>query len=246
MHARATRILTALTTVLALVVFFKPAPAHACGGFFCNNMSMDQTGEQIVFGVDGPTVTATIQIAFAGDADDFGWVIPVLQAPEISLAPRSMFTTLRGNTEPSHWLQWDYSEGSCGAMMMAESGMDDSDFADPAPNAGGAVNVIDASEVGPYDTVTLESNDAEALFEWLNDNGFVQPEEVQPLIEHYLDLHYVFVAMKLKQGTGTGEIQPVTLSFTESEPCVPLVLTQIAAQPDMPVLIWNLSDAQAV
>ena len=232
-----------VAAALLLVVGWSPTAA-ACGGFFCNNMSMDQVGEQIIFGVDGTAVTATISIAFEGEAEDFGWVIPVLGVPTISLAPQGMFTQLNNRTRPNHWLQWDYSAtGECAIMPPMASA---DDFAEDGGGAGGGgVEVIDSSEVGPYATVTLQSDDAEELFTWLNDNGFVQPEGVLPLIEHYLENDFLFVAMKMKQGAGAGEIQPVTLGFEESEPCVPLVLTQIAAQPDMPVLIWVLSDAQA-
>ena len=67
-----------------------PTPrADACGGFFCDGgppgppgspaadqTLVDQAAEQIVFHVDEGVVTAHIQIAFAGRADDFGWILP--------------------------------------------------------------------------------------------------------------------------------------------------------------------------
>ena len=47
-------------------------PAHACGGFFCQNDPVDQLAERIVFTVnDDDTVSSLIEIAYAGAADDF-------------------------------------------------------------------------------------------------------------------------------------------------------------------------------
>ena len=51
-----------------------------------------------------------------------------------------------------------------------------------------------------------------------------------------------FVALKLLNGVGVKSIQPIVLTFRGVEACVPLRLTAIAANPDMPVLVWVLSD----
>ena len=51
-----------------------------------------------------------------------------------------------------------------------------------------------------------------------------------------------FVALKLLNGVGVRSIQPIVLTFRGTEACVPLRLTAIAANPDMPVLVWVLSD----
>ena len=50
-----------------------------------------------------------------------------------------------------------------------------------------------------------------------------------------------FVALKLLNGVGVRSIQPIVLTFRGTEACVPLRLTAIAANPDMPVLVWVLS-----
>lgn len=225
-------------------VLFAPRAAQACGGFFCSQQPIDQAGEQIVFAVDDGHVTATIQIAFQGEAEDFAWVIPVASKPEITVGSQALFTNLRNVTEPQWYLNWDYTN-ECGWWWgFAED-------ADGAPSAGGGeggggVQVVDTKEVGPYKTVTLASDDAQELVNWLNENDFDQPPESLPLIEHYLAQDMLFVALKLKQDAGVGDIQPVTLDFQESQPCVPLILTRIAALPDMPVRLWILGEHRAV
>lgn len=240
----ALKLLTTLSVTLVTLVL-SPAPeAHACGGFFCSQVPIDQVGEQIIFGVEGEKVSATIMIQYAGDAKDFAWVVPVASVPEVKLGAWELFTRLGWATAPNYYLNWDYENGNCGWQMMPQSAMDDADF-----GAGGAENgveVVAEDEVGPYDYVVLKSDDAQELWEWLSSNGFDQPEDSVPLIAHYLDQGMFFLALKLKQDAGAGDVQPVTLVMEENAPCVPLVLTQIAAQPNMPVLAWIFGGMRAI
>src|SRR5437868_2024038 len=56
----------------------------------------------------------------------------------------------------------------------------------------------------------------------------------------------LFVALRLKQDATAGDIQPIVLDMNTAEPCVPLILTRIAAQIDMPVLVYALADGRVV
>jgi MYXO-CTERM domain-containing protein len=214
--------------------------AHACGGFFCSQVPVDQTGEQIIFSVAPNHVTAHIQINYSGSASDFAWVVPVQAKPEITLGSRAVFQAVGGLTQPQFRIEWGGDGGFCGGVL------NDRATAGGVPPTAGGVTVVDASEVGPYQTVTLESHDSQQLIDWLNENGFVQPAEALPLIDHYVRLNMLFVALRLKQSATVGEIQPVVLDMATQDPCVPLILTQIAAQPDMPVQVYVLGTARAV
>ncbi len=239
----APRALAALGVALAVALLVPATPAHACGGFFCSQVPVDQAGERIVFGVGEGTVSATIQINFAGAAEDFAWVVPVHSAPEISVGSQSMFSILNNFTAPQYYLNWDYGDGTCGLYPPMADG---AGGGGPGEAGGGGVVVLEEKEVGPYDVAVVSSDDASALIEWLNDNNFDQPEESTPIIEHYVAQGMLFVAMKLNKDSDVGDLQPVTLLFESDEPCVPLVLTRIAAMPDMPVLVWIFSQDRAV
>jgi hypothetical protein len=219
-------------------------PAHACGGFFCSSVPVDQSGEQIIFAVTPNHVTAYIQISYAGAAKDFAWVVPVAAPPDISLGSQSVFQAVGGRTQPNFQLQWMTDGGGyCGPYFPTL------DAAGPVAAGtanGGGVTVIDSQEVGPYMTVTLASHDSAELLKWLNDNGFQQPAEALPLIDHYVKLNMLFVALRLKQDATAGDIQPVVFDMATADPCVPLILTKIAAQIDMPVQVYVLGDARAV
>src|SRR2546430_5317297 len=91
-----------------------PRAAQACGGFFCNNqVPVDQSGEQILFSIDGSHVTAHIQISYQGDAKSFAWVVPVARKPTITLGNRAVFQQLMGQTQPQFTVLWPQTRGAC-------------------------------------------------------------------------------------------------------------------------------------
>jgi hypothetical protein len=231
---------------LLAVLAGAPQRAQACGGFFCSTTPIDQSGEQIIFSLSQSHVTAHIQISFQGQAKDFAWVVPVQVKPELSVGSQSVFTALQQQTQPQFLVDWKFDSNYCGfrgPVAGAPSGAGGKAPTPPAADNG--VMVLDMKEVGPYDSVTLSATDPTALVQWLNKNGFTQPPSAEPLIKHYVQLGMFFVALKLQQNAGVGEIQPIVLDMDNPEPCVPLILTQVAAIPDMPVYAYVLGKARA-
>jgi len=111
------------------------------------------------------------------------------------------------------------------------------------------VVILDKQVVGPFIAVTLDATEAgaELLLQWLDDNDFDQPESSLPIIDHYLQQGFNFIAVKLKESATVGDLQPLMLTMPEAEePCIPLVLTRIAAAPDMPVTAWVFGEHRIV
>ena len=108
------------------------------------------------------------------------------------------------------------------------------------------VAVLEQAEAGPYNYAIVESSDSQALIAWLNENDYSQPPEAHALIDHYVANDMLFVAVKLLKDKEVGDVAPIILDFQEENPCVPLVLTQVAATPDMPVKAYLLGDTRAV
>ncbi|MDB4981504.1 MAG: hypothetical protein JWM82_2256, partial [Myxococcales bacterium] len=228
--------------VVAALVAGGARPARACGGFFCSSVPVDQSGEQIIFSLTPNHVTAYIQISYSGAAKDFAWVVPVSAKPEITLGSQAVFQAVAGLTTPQFRVDWVGDAGFCGVLrgpVLAPGAM----TAGAVDDKG--VNVLDARDVGPFATVTLQAHDSGELLKWLDDNGFQQPDGALPLIEHYVQAHMLFVALRLKQNATAGDIQPIVLDMASSEPCVPLILTRIAAQNDMPVSVYVLGAHRA-
>ncbi len=223
--------------------------ARACGGFFCSQQDpVDQAGERILFAVEGTLVTAIIQILYQGTAADFSWVLPLPSSPEISVGTDLVFNVLHQNTDPRFEIEWSAADGCnldefCGCMF--DNATTGGPERPPSPSPG--VEVLESGSVGPFNYEILGAISGDALFTWLNDNGYDQPEAAQPEIDHYVDMDFVFVALKLQKDKDAGDIQPLIVKYdAPSLACVPLRLTRIAAVADMPIYTWILSGARAI
>lgn len=238
--------LSAAALVAGAALTVPSSPARACGGFFCSQVPVEQTGEQIIFGMHDGKITAQILINYAGEAEDFAWLLPVPTMPEISLGSQQAFQSLGWRTQPTWTLDWQSQGAECNWWWLYPP-MAASEDSDTAGNGGDRdVSVLARKEVGPFDTVVLQSSSTDDLIAWLDEHDYDQPPEARPLIEHYVRQDMVFVALRLLKDEPTGAIQPIALTFDEAAPCVPLVLTQVAATPDMPVQLYLLSDHRVV
>ena len=218
--------------------------AEACGGFFCSRVPVDQSGERIIFTVDDGRVEAHVQIQYVGDAQNFAWIVPVHGVPTLGIGAPSFFTYLAQVTQPQFRLTW---EGSC-SFLRSASGV-------PVANAGpvppptaedSGVQVLQQSQVGPYDSAILSATDANALKTWLISNGFDVSSTADSAIDPYVGQGYNFVALKLQKDRAVGDLRPIVLSFEGTRPCVPIRLTAVAAQPNMPIIAYVFAAARAV
>ncbi len=224
--------------------------AHACGGFFCSQQDpVDQAGERILFSVEGTLVTAMIQILYQGTAADFSWVLPLPSTPEVSVGTDLVFSVLHQNTDPRFELEWLEGDGCnlndfCGCMFEDAATGGGNEL---PPNTDPGVEVLESGSVGPFNYEILGAISGDALFTWLNENGYDQPAAAQVEIDHYVDMDFVFVALKLQKDKDSGDIQPLIVKYDAPNlACVPLRLTRIAAVADMPIYTWILSGTRAI
>lgn len=231
--------LAALALSAAGLSMLISAPARACGGFFCNRTPVVQSGERIIFHVDhgAHTVQAIINITYQGQASDFAWLLPLPSAPRaMEVGSSYAFSVLESATAPRFQVQ-NERQGTCSARF-GDAG---SANADVGVQPGG-VGVVSEAPVGPYDSVVLEGSDPDAIEAWLTSNGYLVTRAMMQLVIPYLMKGDVLVALKLKKDSLVGDIQPLSVTLAETEePCIPVRLTAIAAQPNMDVTAFLLS-----
>ncbi|BCD99407.1 DUF2330 domain-containing protein [Marinagarivorans cellulosilyticus] len=233
----------------SLLVFLSLGAAQqstACGGFFCNFVPIDQAGEQIVFRQDGDQTTAMIKIDYVGNAEDFGWVLPVPQSPEISLGSDQIFTELELSTRPQFLLE-RVGQGCPRPevdFVALPASVVDSDSGQPSSGTG--VTIERQLSVGPFDALVVSSDDPEALANWLDDNNLDLTDEGGNLLAPYIAAQSKFVVLKLKNSANVGSIQPIILKYQSDVPVIPMTLTAVAAQDDMGVLVWLLGNGRGV
>lgn len=233
-------------SALLLASLVLPTEAAACGGFFCNrSQPVDQAAEQIVFAVDDEAnkIDMHVQITYEGDAEEFAWVVPVGGLPELFVSTDTLFSLIGQQT--NKWFSLQYTEeGNClndmqrgGDVALSTDSETDGGGFDEQPPSDPGVEVIEEAVVGPYDTVILLATDTEALLTWLQDNGYDIPDAVEPKLAPYVADGAHFVALKLAKDKEAGDIAPLGLTYSGTEPSVPIQLTSIAAAPDMPLQV---------
>jgi len=215
--------------------------AAGCGGFFCQNSPVDQTGERIVFTVnDDETITTLIEILYFGEADDFSWILPIpeaidadaLQVPEDGQA---VFDELHQLTDVQFIAPEEPDCARQEVFATAEDAMED-----------GGVEIFASGEVGPFGFDIVGSEDPNALVDWLRDNTYQVTADMEPLIDIYVELEMAFIAMRLLDGETADSITPIEITYGGTEPMIPLQLTAVAAQPNMPIWVWLFADGRAV
>lgn len=247
--------LVTLASTLALAATLAPAPASACGGFFCDNTQpVNQAAERIIFArnADG-TVTAVIQIQYTGPSERFAWMLPVAGTPEIAVSSNSAFTALQNATNPRYQLTTTV-EGTCrddGLRSSFDNAGGAADGGVAPPGSDPSVTVVDSGSVGPYDYVVISVDPtatdiaAEAVT-WLRDEGYDVNDFGADRLTPYLEGGMNLLAFRLTKGNDAGAIRPVMLGFGAGLPSVPIRPTAVAANDDMGVMVWVLGEHRAI
>ncbi len=242
------RSLLAISTLGMLALWLSPRSAEACGGTFCDNlpdpMPVDQTGEDILFVLDGSTVEVHVRIQYEGEAERFAWVLPLQGIPEVAVGSDPLFTAMSNAVGPN-WQtvktydcpdddpSWE-SDGGFGPKF--DAGGDDT----------GGPDVVFEAVVGAFEVVVLQGGTAMEVIDFLDANDYAQDPDAEPILQEYLDEGFLFAAVKLAAGADVEEIHPLAFRFQGDEPCVPIRLTRIAAEDDMGIRAYFLAQERWV
>jgi len=232
-------------TALAIATVVPSGSAEACGGFFCSQTPIDQSGEAILFSVDegSGTVSTHVQISFEGEAEDFAWIVPVSGIPDLFLSTDELFMQLDARLSTQFWLDWN-TEGECDRddIFFLDASSDD-----VASNAeSGGVTVLATEVVGPYDTVVLAADSSEELLTWLQDHNFDIPDSLDPVLSPYVNGGSNFVALRLSNDRDVGELAPLGMTTTAEKAMIPIQLTSIAATNDMRLEVYIVGNERSV
>lgn len=240
-----------LAAVVLILAGASAERAHACGGMFCSGSSptpVDQSAERILFEVnDDGSVSATVEIKYQGNPQDFAWIVPVTGRPDfVEVAGKDELQLLDLATaptyvQPSRFCGGGFSDnfGSCGGFgCNCEEALNRVDAPPTALDAAGVV-VTDYPSVGPFDDiVVVEGGSADLLMQWLTDNDYQVNEKMRPFIETYIVEGYSFLATRLKADATVQDMVPIRFHCPQPTPEIPLRLTAISAEPEMGFLVF--------
>ena len=240
------------TLALTALVLAIPAPALACGGFFCNAVTdpVVQTAERVLFRVNGDgTITSTIEIQFEGEPTAFAWILPLseeIDPDAISTAPAGLFDELEDLTAPR--FVTGASGGTADVMGMSPGcagpfgryrGWDGGEFTEPEFSG---VEVVGESVVGPYALEIITADDPNNLLGWLQWNGYQIPGTAMEPIAHYVNSGMAFLGVKLQPDVPEGPMDALQITMAGDQPMLPLLLTSVAAVENMDITAYVLAD----
>lgn len=259
MAIRGARRGTWLGAALLGAVALGARPAEACGGFFCSaQQPVNQAAERIIFADNGDgTITAVIQILYEGPSEQFSWLLPISSVPaegQLDVASDIAFQRLQQATNPLYTLTTRI-EGSCredvpAPIPAAQDDCGTNPFVSGCGNGAG-VSVAASGLIGAFEWTVIEVEPtlpapADAALEWLTANGYDVPPNAAAVLGPYLADGMYLLALKLTKGSSTGSIRPIVLTYEAEAPMIPIKPTAVAANDDMGVMTWVLSDARAV
>lgn len=231
--------LSVLALLPLLVVVLTPTPAFPCGGMFCSGLNpvpVEQNSERILFVVNpDSTVSAHVEIKYAGAPEAFSWIVPVPDTPTVDVVPPSTLRLLDMATVPQiipppTQCTDPLFGGGVPLRAMADAG--------GVNEGGGGVTVEELPTVGVYEPEVIAAADATVLVDWLRNNDYLVTDAMVPFIGAYIADGFKFLGMKLTAGANVADIQPIKMTYPGGEPCVPIRLTAVGAEPDMGILVF--------
>lgn len=230
--------------------------ASASGGVFSPTSSVKHSAMRTVFAIDEQVgrTTAIIEVHYEGAADDFAWLLPVAGTTEVGISSRAVLNRLHDATAPDYRISRRWPPAECPGEVS------DLPLLPPPPQAPlttdavgarGAVDVLDAGTVGPYDyqvlTVAAEfgGDPARVALDWLAAEGYPVPTSAPEALRAYLLAGMNLVAVRLTQQASAGSIRPIRVTYDGVQPAIPLRLTALSAQENVGVLVWLLGASRA-
>ncbi|MFH0819608.1 MAG: DUF2330 domain-containing protein [bacterium] len=179
-----------------------------------------ETGQKAVIFYEKGVETLVLSIAFKGDAEDFAWIIPTPQKPEVNKSSDELFSSLEKLTAP----QIDYNRPQP-LFLGATGGPEEK-----------SVQIIETKKIDYYDITVLTAGDKEALVKWLNEHEYQFPENSSYILDSYIKDKWYFTAVKIDASSISSGVEaqlreghaiPLQLVFKTDKPVYPLKISSI-------------------
>ncbi|HSO35058.1 MAG TPA: DUF2330 domain-containing protein [Labilithrix sp.] len=220
--------------------------ARACGGCFHppeENPTI-VTDHRMILSVSKEQSTLYDQVKYQGNPSSFAWVLPISGTVDVGLSADAVFQQLDQTTQTNIISppQNCPPPPDCGQRSSSDFGGAASPSASDA--SAGNVTVTKQEVVGPYLTVQLKATDANALQNWLSQNGFSVPADVKPTVDQYVAEHFDFLAMKLIPGKGVQDMRPVRVTTKGANAVLPLRMVAAGTGATVGISLWVIAEGR--
>lgn len=250
---------------LAVAIAAHTHGAAACGGCFVQPTVVSSaadslvSGHRMAFAVSESRTVLWDQIQFTGSPSEFGWVLPVKPGSYIEESTDAWFEALETVTKvqvqsPQVTCPPPASPAFGGSGRGCSCGSDESaalagSSSFDGPGGPGVVQpppvtVVHQGTVGPFETVTLSSNDGSALRKWLTDHGYAVPGEIDLVIDAYVSEGADFIALRLIPGKDVSEMTPVRVVTPSGDPILPLRMVAAGTGSFVDIVLYVIGEGR--
>lgn len=246
MRVRKLLFLTGGLLTLAVGSMIAPQRAEACGGCFIPpGPPTVVSGHRMVMSISQTQSVLWDQIQYAGEPEEFAWVLPVKPGARVEAATAAFFEMLEGATAtrvvPPFVNCGGSSNSGCGFVAQADAAGDGEGFESPNDPQ---VEVVHQGTVGPYETVTLSTEEPGALNTWLELHGYNVDETSQPIIDAYVEEGFDFIALRLQPGKGIQQMTPVRVVMEGATFALPLRMVSIGTGAQTPLVLYVVGEGR--
>ncbi len=236
------RILSVAALAAAVGLAWTGPARAACCYFSAKNADILQPAQKVFLSWDPvkKIETFTVQPKFAGNALDFGMVIPTPAQPKLHEMPRDFFkhlavyTILKKREFPHSKLLWLLEPPPPrpqGKSVPKDKKADKDDLRKPD------IKILESGVVGSLDYKIIEAGRADDLYQWLKDNKYHYAGD-EASLNFYVQKKWLFTVMKIdtmqmkknKDGSYSGEVTPTRFLFSSDKLVYPVKITQISVK----------------
>ncbi|HEY8074224.1 MAG TPA: DUF2330 domain-containing protein [Labilithrix sp.] len=233
--------LIAAATVAATTADVRPA--YACGGCFSPPAERTVvTDHRMALSVSPQQTILWDQIRYSGDPKEFAWVLPVRAGAHVEVSNDEWFAALDASTQPV--IQGPATTGRGFGCGVSGCSAESSTATASADGTGGGVQIVSQSVVGPYETVTLRSDDPGALTKWLQGHAYEIPDAIAPVIGAYVDGGFDFIALRLLPTCGERAMRPVRVVTSGADPTLPLRMVAAGVGAQVGITLYVISEGR--
>ena len=221
---------------IALLVLLVPVgerAAEACGACFAppgEFTAVEAHRMVIALGVEETVLWD--QFVYTGAPEEFAWVLPVPRSgAQVELAADAFVQEIDAGTTPIvQAVECGEQAGGCGWG------------GDVVPGPVEGVEVLQRQTVGPYETVTLDSEDPDALYAWLGQNGYAFPTQAVAVLDHYVAQESAFLVLRLRPGVEVSAMRPVRVRFRGFMGTFPLEMVTLGATGSVELSLFVIAE----
>jgi hypothetical protein len=157
------------------------------------------------------------QASFQSTADDFAFLVPTPTRPELDESGNAAFPYLQKLTAPEIQRIPRPQGGGCGCSEEVKSARS---------LAEGKVEVLEQKQVAGFNAVVLRADSADALVDWLKENGYEFSPAAEAWAKPYVDAGWMITALKVAKDEERTDDKSVSaaalrLTFQTDRPLFP-------------------------